>query len=107
MKTIIAILLAMLSTITHADSWTGADKNKHIAIGAMIGFSTTMITGDPTHGLIAGASIGIAKEFYDMNQSKHTASYKDAIVTIGGAMFGAYVGNLIITPTSISYKTGW
>jgi uncharacterized protein YfiM (DUF2279 family) len=79
----------------HADEWTGPDKVKHIAAGALIAAPVSMLTDSWRAGAAAGCAVGIAKELVDTQTPNHTPSYKDAVVTCIGAAIGAQIGVMI------------
>lgn len=69
-----------------------ADKQKHLAAGAVIGLGTAWTAkklGSKrpwAWGLAAGITAGIAKELYDRKHpEKHTCEFRDALATAGGA----------------------
>jgi uncharacterized protein YfiM (DUF2279 family) len=90
-----------------ADSWTGADKGKHAAAGALISGSTLQLTGSARLALAAGTAAAIGKELSDMRSAGHTPSYRDAAVTMAGALIAVQTPGLLITPVSISYRVQW
>lgn len=63
-----------------------------------------MATDSELYGFLAGASVGAAKEIYDMRSKGHTASFKDFAATAAGAFIGAKIGGLVITPNSVTYS---
>lgn len=95
-----AALILALSAVAdvHADSWTGRDKQMHLAAGAAVALPVTLATGSTWHGLAAGCGVGVAKELADMRRPGHVASYRDAVVTCAGAALGAQLGGLVIVP---------
>lgn len=95
-----AALILALSAVAdaQADSWTGRDKQMHIAAGAAIAMPVTLATGHAGYGLAAGCAAGIAKEAADTQRAGHVASWKDAVVTCAGAAIGAQLGGLFIAP---------
>jgi uncharacterized protein YfiM (DUF2279 family) len=102
------VLSCITATPAHAaDSWTGADKGKHAAVGALISGSALQLTGDARLALVAGTAAAIGKELVDMHRTGHTASYRDAAVTVAGALFAAQAPGLLITPISVSYRIQW
>ena len=54
--TIGASLMLALSACSdaQADSWTGRDKQMHLAAGAAVAMPVTLITRDVSHGSISG-----------------------------------------------------
>jgi uncharacterized protein YfiM (DUF2279 family) len=90
-----------------ADSWTGADKGRHAAAGALIAGSTLQLTGSERLALAAGTAAAVGKELVDMHRAGHTASYRDAAVTVVGAVFAVQAPGLLITPISVSYRITW
>lgn len=104
---IAAALIAAAPGAQAADSWTGADKGKHAAAGAWVAGSVLQMSGDARLALFAGAAAGISKELSDMGQPGHVPSYRDAAVTIAGALIAVHAPGLIITPLSVSYRAAW
>jgi uncharacterized protein YfiM (DUF2279 family) len=111
-----ALALAMAAGTAHAgglnagDDWTGPDKDKHAVLGAVAGFAVTSATGAVWKGIAAGFVLGAAKEYADSrNRAKHSASYKDLIVTGMGAALGAGASRIVVNygagVTSIQYGT--
>jgi len=99
-----ALLLLLIATGAHADSWTGQDKTLHFAAGAAIGAAVTIATGDERMGMLAGAGVGLVKEIYDSrHRDRHTPSTKDFAVTALGAVVGSYTG-LVIRKEFIGYN---
>ena len=92
-----AFLLA-LAAAAHADSWTGRDKQMHLAAGAAIAMPVTLATGSTGYGLAAGCGVGVLKEVADTQRAGPTPSVKDAIVTCAGAAIGAQLGGFFIAP---------
>lgn len=107
-KILITMLLAISSSVfagtcTIKDSWTGPDKTKHFAAGAIIGGAGTLVFKDPDYGFALGAGIGVLKEIYDKQHSNHTCSFQDFGVTMLGAGVGAYGTYWIITPKFVGF----
>lgn len=99
-----AAVLAMASTLGHADTWTGADKAQHAAVGAVLGSLGAAASQSPTVGCLIGAGAGLAKEVYDaQHPSKHTASAKDFAVTAAAACLAAKVTGLLIGPRGVAF----
>ena len=91
-----------------ADSWTGADKGRHLAAGALVAGSTLQITGgDARLALVAGTAAAIGKELADRFRPGHVPSYRDAAVTLAGALVATQTPGLVITPVSVSYRITW
>ena len=99
-KKFVMIGALALATSAHADSWTGADKGKHLMAGAAIASLTTVMSQSEMTGFLIGAAAGVGKEVWDGKN----ASAKDLAVTLVGAYIGAKVGGLLITPYSITYS---
>ena len=103
MKKIVAGLLFLcLSSVsfgqcTSHDSWTGQDKAKHLAVGAVIGAAGTLVFKKPEYGFLAGTVAGLGKELYD-RKGHGTCSAQDFAVTALGAAAGAYGTAWIVTP---------
>lgn len=91
-----------------ADSWTGADKGLHLAAGALVAGSALQLTGGNARlALTAGAAVAIGKEVADVFRPGHTPSYRDAAVTVMGALVATQTPGLLITPISVSYRLTW
>lgn len=90
-----------------ADAWTGADKGKHLAAGAWVAGSALQLTTDARLALALGATAAIGKELIDMRRPGHVPSYRDAAVTLAGALLATQAPGLVITPLSVSYVTRW
>ena len=82
---------------TH-DKWTGPDKAKHFAAGAVIGSATTLVFKDANIGFAVGAGVGLLKELKDRRSPAHSCSAQDFVVTSLGAAVGAYGTGWIIAP---------
>jgi uncharacterized protein YfiM (DUF2279 family) len=105
MKSILAALLMFIALAAYPkcitnDKWMGADKTKHLAVGAGIGAMSMLIFNDPEYAFFAGAAIGVAKEVYD-SRGKGTCSLQDAAVTAIGAAGGAYGVWWILSPNYV------
>jgi len=110
-------LLACVSFGTHAttqtDSWSGADKTKHVIAGAVVGSVSELYfehnnSEHPILNAVAvGSLVGAAKEGVDA-LGHGDASLKDFTMTVAGAVGGALVGHgvyLIVVPESHGTKT--
>jgi uncharacterized protein YfiM (DUF2279 family) len=110
MKKLIAVVLFLVNfscfaACTSQDQWTGPDKKAHFLVGAALGSAGTLVTGDPKHGVLLGAFIGAAKEVYDSRHPEnHTCSMQDFVVTLVGAVAGAYGTKLVIGPRYVGVK---
>jgi uncharacterized protein YfiM (DUF2279 family) len=98
----IKILLATLAALycgvaAAADSWTGADKGKHVAAGLLVAGSALQITDSPRSALAIGVAAAVGKEVLDAHRPGHVASYRDAVQAPG----------LVITPISVSWRVQW
>lgn len=99
----IVLLAALLASAgaharcTTRDPWTGPDKAKHLAVGAVAGSAVTLATKRPEIGFLAGTALGIAKEVAD-SRAGRVCSLQDAVVTAAGAWAGAYGTALVILP---------
>lgn len=110
---IVAAALSAAVSSPHArcianDSWRGADKSKHAAVGAAVGWIVTLQTGKVADGVLWSAVAGVGKELLDSDGSG-TCSLQDAAVTVLGGVIGAYTGGLVVTHTRgrtvVSYST--
>lgn len=98
MRTIILSALLAVSSVAHADDWTGPDKKKHFAVGAAIGAAGTVAFGQ-RGGFALGVAAGAAKELYDLrHRDRHDVSGKDFAVTAVGALAGSALPGLVLGP---------
>jgi len=109
---IIAAALAVssffVSTPAHAaDSWTGADKGKHVIAGALIAGTALTITDSPKVSMALAAAAAVGKELVDAHRTGHVASYRDATATALGAVVAVNVNGLTITPISVYWSARW
>lgn len=98
MKRILALALALASSASMADDWTGQDKMQHMAGSALIAASVTAITRDEVAGFQAALAVGIAKEMLDSRRAGHTASVKDLAADVIGAYIGSKVAGVALIP---------
>lgn len=104
-QTLIALIAVLALTDGHADEWTGRDKAQHATVGVVLGSLGTAASKSPTVGCLIGAGAGLAKEVYDgQHPDKHTASFKDFVVTAGFACLAAKVTGLLISPTGVTFN---
>jgi uncharacterized protein YfiM (DUF2279 family) len=110
MKQITAIILSMLATFAHADSWSTPDKPKHFAASIAWGAGARMICPTCT-GLQAtalGTLPGLIKEIQDSTKRNGSGwSNRDLLADIAGAYVGVKLTGLIVTrsngTTTVSY----
>lgn len=108
-RSLLAILITLATTaqansLVWNDAWTGRDKQQHLLSGAVIASGVTVITNNPTLGLVAGCGAGFLKEAHDLSGTG-TPSAKDMLVTCAGAFIGAKLTEkLYLTPNRIEYK---
>ena len=100
-----AIVISLLvASPVFAESYAfEQDKRQHFAVGMAIGGLATVISKDRAVGIATSALVGVAKELYDRNHGG-VFSKADIAWNVIGAIGGAYVGGLIITPRSITYN---
>jgi uncharacterized protein YfiM (DUF2279 family) len=92
-----SFVAALKASLTVQDSWTGPDKIKHLGAGFVAAVVVTIVAVDPFLGFAAGAAVAAGKELWDAaNSATNTASVKDFVVTVVGAVGGSVVGNFII-----------
>jgi uncharacterized protein YfiM (DUF2279 family) len=103
MRSLILAALLALPMASQADEWTGRDKQIHFVAGAVVAGSVHELTGSRALGFAMGSLVAISKELADSRMKGHTASYKDAIVTVMGASLVAVPG-LRIGPGWVSYR---
>ncbi len=102
---LIIILVASLSSVCLAgqhsnDRWFAKDKYQHFAVSAFYSAGTTLVAHrhfemgqekSMAIGIGITLSLGAAKEGWDYKSRKGTASIKDFIWDIAGALTGALV----------------
>jgi hypothetical protein len=99
-----ALLLVFCVFAPHAqaEEWDSADKFKHYEAGRAISMLATTQMSKPK-AFAVGSAVGFAKEFVDTSGYRE----KDAVVTLAGALAGAYAPGLAIrkrgSVTSIFY----
>lgn len=110
---VLLLIVMLAATTAHAkctarDSWRGADKTQHLAIGTVIGMAGTLQSGNRWHGLAWGSGIGALKELAD-STGGGTCSLQDFAVTALGAAIGAHLGGVIINvrrdSLGVAYRT--
>lgn len=79
------------------DAWIGADKNKHMVAGAVVGSMATLVFKDKWAGVATGVAVALAKELHDV-KGKGTCSFQDFAVTALAATAASYGTIYIITP---------
>lgn len=101
----LGVVVALLAcSAAHADEWTGPDKTKHFAGGALIGAAVTAAARDERWGVAAGCAVGAVKEAYDArNREQHTPSFKDFAVTCAGAYLGSKGTGWVLTRTGVMF----
>jgi hypothetical protein len=106
--TIVAALLLVFCVFAphaHADEWTTDDKFQHYEAGRVASMLATTQVSKPK-AVVFGAAVGVAKELVDAG-GYGDPSTKDAVVTLAGALAGAYAPGLAIRKrgavTSVSY----
>lgn len=81
------------------------DKKLHLAVGLTVGFLVALagLHFNLSHqtavlfAAIAGAILGIGKEFYDkMHPQTHTMDIKDALFTAAGGLVGGILGSFVL-----------
>lgn len=108
--TIISALLACASFAASAqtvDTWTSADKGKHLVVSGAIGAAATVATDSKAWGTGLCVAVGAAKELADSRSTAHTASWKDLAADAIGCAIGAQIGGLYITPTRDGARVAW
>jgi len=95
---LIVLLLAPLSNAENKDRWFAKDKYEHFAISAIYAGGSTFIakrhfgiskSQAPVVGFGITISLGAAKEGADFISHKGTASGKDFLWDVAGALAGA------------------
>jgi len=102
MRKVLLALSACFATATHAEDWTGRDKQLHFIGGAVIAAAVTAATRDEWAGFAAGTTAGLVKEVYD-STGRGQVSGKDFVVTALGAYVGAKSAGWVITRNSVLY----
>lgn len=85
-----ALCLGALPGTAHADSWTGIDKQQHLAGSAALAVMISRATHDPTLGFWSSVGMGAAKEAADRYRRSGDPSMRDLLVNVMGAYLGAY-----------------
>ncbi len=95
---ILALFLASVSSAAEKDKWFARDKYEHFAVSVFYSAGTTYVAhrhfdlgkkDAPVVGFAVTVSLGAAKEGYDHFGHKGTASIKDVIWDVAGALTGA------------------
>ena len=83
-------LLALL--VSHA-AFAGIpeDKQLHLGVSTVLGFSTTLVIEDPVHAYAACMSVGLAKELYDQYDYGGFSTGDLAYDALGCAL-GSFIG---------------
>jgi uncharacterized protein YfiM (DUF2279 family) len=71
------------------DSWTSSDKAGHVMIGALPAVIAGTQLKDPVAGFWWGAGVAVGFELFQAASGSGVCSWKDAVVGIVGAGFGA------------------
>jgi putative lipoprotein len=102
---LIVIFLTPLLRAENKDRWFARDKYEHFVLSTFYSAGTTLIahrhfdlskSKAPVVGFGFSISIGAAKEVFDATSHKGTASSKDFIWDIAGALAGALVVGLTL-----------
>lgn len=101
---VMLLTLASVASASEGDSWTGADKAKHAALSTAGAAAVTIATGSRGWGFGACAAAGAVKEAWDARTPGHTPSLRDFGADLAGCALGAYLGGVVITPRSITYR---
>lgn len=106
MKRIIVAAVAALTVSAHADTWTGQDKAKHLAVSAALGTVTGAAIEHKGWAFAAALVPGAVKEAYDMGHpATHNASWRDMAANALGAAAGVYLGGVVIRQHFVGYQT--
>ena len=104
---IFAALMAAGSAIaapcTTRDAWTGPDKTRHFAGGAVISSAAYLATGSKTDAILASVAIAALKETADRVSKTHTCSLQDFAITVAGGVAGAYGTSWVVGPRYIGF----
>ena len=96
-------LLLLLSSITHADEWTGKDKQLHFAVSAALGVAAYSQTHDRGKAFAWAITPGILKELVDSQSEGNQFSVKDLVWDAAGAAVGVQAGSWIIGDNKVSW----
>lgn len=105
-KFILALVLSVVTIPSFAckDSLAFTeDKQKHLALSGVIGFTSELYFRDKTDAFVASTLVTASKEVYDKVSGKGCASVNDMIYNAVGAGIGIYTGSWFITPNKIFY----
>lgn len=85
-----------------AEPWTGPDKDKHAAVGAVVGAAVALKFDSAAAGCAAASAVGALKEVYDaQNRARHTPSFKDFAATAAFGCISAFGAQAIVSPNSV------
>ena len=93
------------------DSWRGADKVDHAAVGFTIGMMGSLATENRWAGFAMGVVAGAAKELNDRRTRQGQCSLQDFAVTAAGAAAGAWGSGFLLVPKrnglTVAYVRGF
>lgn len=98
------LILAWASAAAAEDSWTGADKPKHIAASAISAVVTEALFDKhlaPLERFGVAMIPGVAKELFDMRKGGSGFSGKDLVVDAIGVGLGMGFYGIVIRPNYI------
>lgn len=85
------------------DAWTGPDKTKHFAGGAVISSAAYLATGSKAEAVVASIALAALKETADRGSKTHTCSLQDFAITVAGGVAGAYGTSWVVGPRYIGF----
>lgn len=93
------------------DSWRGADKVDHAAVGFTIGMMGSLATESRWAGFAMGVVAGAAKELNDRRTRTGQCSLQDFAITAAGAAAGAWGSGFLLVPkrngVTVAYVRGF
>ena len=107
MKYFFSLSVLLLCLNAHADDWTGADKNKHFAVSAILGGAAYAYTHNRTKAFGLALIPGILKEVADSQSADNIFSTKDLAWDAFCAAVGGQAGHWIIGPERIAYTANF
>lgn len=94
---------AVAAPCTSRDAWTGPDKTKHFAGGAVIASATYLATGSKAEAILMSIGIAALKETADRVSKTHVCSLQDFAITVAGGVAGAYGTSWVVGPRYIGF----
>jgi putative lipoprotein len=100
---IMGLSMLLAPCLTHADEWTGEDKQLHFAVSAVLGVAAYSQTHERATAFGWAMLPGILKEVADSQQESNQFSGKDLAWDAAGAFVGVQAGHWMIGPDRVSW----